>query len=107
VYHAYKGFADNSTASKLAAKAGCGGVAVALAIMVLGAFGNLNGLASLGARVNGDFLAAGGSAQAQSVWTALVVLESLLWAADAAFFAFVARRVFLGPSAANEAVAVT
>ena len=107
VYHAYKGFADNSTASKLAAKAGCGGVAVLLAIMVLGAFGNINGLASLGGpRLQRDFVGAGASADAQRLWTALVVVESLLWAADAAFFAWVARRIFLGPTAQNAPTAV-
>lgn len=108
VYHAYKGFADNSTASKLAAKAGCGAVAVLLAFMVLGAFGNLNGLASLGGpRLQRDFVGAGGSADAQQLWYALVVVESLLWTANGAVFAWVARRIFLGPTAANAAVAVT
>jgi hypothetical protein len=108
VYHAYKGYADNSTLSKMAAKGGCGAVAVLLAVMVLGAFGNINGLASLGSgRLQRDFAAAGASADAQQLWTGLVVVESLLWAADAAVFGWVARRVFLGPTAANAAQAVS
>jgi len=107
VYHAYKGFAEDSAASKLAARAGAAAAAPLIAIMALGAFGSVNGLASLGGpRLQGDFARAGASPAAQRLWTGLVVLESLLWLADAAVFAWVARRIFRGPTAANAPVAL-
>jgi hypothetical protein len=107
VYHAYKGYAENATVSKIAAKAGAACVAVLIAVMCLGAFGNLNGFASLGGpRLTKEFAAAGGSPGAAQFWTAVVVVESLLWLANGAAFGHVALRIFKGPTVANAPEAV-
>ena len=107
VYQSYKGYAENSAAAKMAAKAGAVIVAILLLVMCFGAFGSLNGFASLGGpRLQRDFVGAGGSSDGQHLWTAIVVIESLLWCCDAAAFGWVARRIFLGPAAVNVAEAV-
>jgi hypothetical protein len=107
VYHIYKGFADNSTMAKMVAKVGSGCIVILLFIMVLGAFGNINGFVSLGSdRIKA--VAAAGEGGAAQLWTAMCVIESLLWMSNAACFGFISSQLFSGSlSATNTAAPLT
>ena len=98
VYHIYKGFADNSTMAKMIAKVGAACIVILLFIMVLGAFGNINGFVSLGSdRIKAVALSGdGGGGGAAQLWTAICVIESLLWMSNAACFGYISSQLFSG-----------
>ena len=108
-YHIYKGFADNSTMAKMIAKVGSGCIVILLFIMVLGAFGNINGFVNLGSdRIKAVAAAGDGGAGAAQLWTAMCVIESLLWMTNAACFGFISSQLFSGSlSATNVAAPLT
>jgi hypothetical protein len=106
VWRAYHAYAEGSLKSKAIAKAGVV-VLLALALThVLGAFGNVNGVAGFGGTRFAAARAAGASSSSVTLWEAVTAWESLLWSADLAGLGWFAFRIFKGPSTANNAEAL-
>lgn len=94
VYKAYHGLACPSPASMVIAKACSAALVVLVFIMILGAFGNVNGLLSFTDRRFSLALAGGIAPSSVQYWEAMTVIESLLWTVNLAWLAYVAGRLW-------------